>query len=314
MKNSILKRVLISVSIMTAVLVSVVATTTSVSADNKYKVVKNYYFSPQQYHVKGEIYKKSFSGFVSHKYRQQATWFETQQKSLVRQPNGKKVVYYYIGTSIPQLDQNAGLTGYKPLRGWIKKGQPYHRRSQAQPKRDLAYLRELVNTMPQSTQKQILPIFSKIHLGTAYTGYTDSDMSGRMTPKNMKKLMAALNNEQIISDIENAIPDASIETDDEDFYPTWQAADLYKIYHHFRPRFKQEMKSLKGADRYASKLKEISTWSQSQYNHYQTRHNDANGDPWDLDQFSEDYLYGLLAGLGRSNMSYKASSPSAYAL
>ncbi|KRK87018.1 hypothetical protein [Lentilactobacillus sunkii] len=295
----------------------VIAKPTTAHAAVHYKILKTYALEPQQYHVKGNILSQKFKTTVHNKYRQKNTWFGTWEKALVRTPSGKKAIYYAVGTSIPQIDgANSGLPDEKKeLEGWTWHKNLYHKRSLAQPKADIQFLYQLTNSVPKNERSHIISDLSKVKPGEAYQNYQWRAPWKTVNAKNMRKLMNEINNEKDLADVVQDFDSTPSDIDDNlttkegnDADPMFRLKVITEIYDYFRPRFKAELtaKGFKVPDNYAKHLKEMSTWSQEQYNAYIDKH--ITGNMYFPQDFGDSYLYQLINGLGRSNTSFREST------
>lgn len=284
-------------------------TNTSVSAKSHYKIEKiTKIKNPQRYWVKGTIWNEKFTKKVTSKDRHKSTYFGTLYKATVKTPAGKKAIYYGVGAMIP------GMTISEPrLAGWTWHKHLYHKVSQSQPKKDIAFMKSAISLLrTEKDRQQALSELSKVEPGTAYSNYGWPSHWMALTESNLEKSMAdndfialgdvvtdALNNsEQIDSNDEDG------DTSD----PVENVKFVLRVYEYFRPRFAKEVPSMKAYDKEYNRLKSLSKMSESEYVNHELHHVmgpslDTSGSAYSGQLAGE--ISNLITGLNRSNQSLK---------
>lgn len=271
------------------------------SAKGKYKITKVTRVSnPKRYRVKGTIWRSDFKKKVTSKYRHKTTIFGTKYKAHVITPSGKHAIYYGVGSYIPQIDEISDA----PLAGWTWHKNLYHKMSDTQRKKDIAFMDKAIDSLRTSNDRQRARTeLKKVVTGYAYSGYSWTQLWLPLTGANMKK-MAAEDFTPVQLVMSDAVSESDlIETEDADYWPVENNKFLVKVYQYFRPRIVQELVSPKRIDAAYRQILKQSKMSQKEYQDYYEAHENDSGFV-DADDFST-YLYELINEFNRSNLSYK---------
>lgn len=303
--------VLITIACFLSFFVALGVTETSATAKSHYKIEKiSSITNPQRYRVKGTIWNQKFTKKITSKDRHKSTYFGTLYKATVKTPSGKKALYYGVGAMIP------GMTISEPrLAGWTWHKNLYHKVSQNQAKKDIAFMKGAIGLLKTKEERQqAMKELNTVEPGTAYESYGWPVGWVIPTQENIKKSMQdPVNN---FTTLGLVVTDSSGDADYIDspdgrsgyVDPVENLKFLVSVYDHFRPRFAKEVPSMKEYDKDYKKIKSLSKMSQQEYTNYELNHSEGpslDTAGYELSDGFAANISNLISGLNRSNQNVK---------